>query len=183
MNVIRSLVRGSNSSILSSTFVRPTLFKQPALITPFSAYTRSLSNSLIRSEDTITEPQTKANYEAKTKANVHDLETFFKAIGRDTVEHLELFDSSLSKFLKATSKQMKEMGIETRTRRYMLRWRHKFENDLEPLREHKRGTKKNGGQRKSKAVIAKRRALERIAKKEEFAKSELDAETRGERLF
>ncbi|EGW34668.1 uncharacterized protein SPAPADRAFT_57717, partial [Spathaspora passalidarum NRRL Y-27907] len=117
MNMIRSLVRGSTSIFPS---VRQVSFQQPAIITPFSAYTRLFSNSLIHH----------APPQPKTKANVQDLETFFKAIGRNTVEHLELFDGSLPKFLKASSAEMKEMGIETRTRRYMIRWRYKFENDL-----------------------------------------------------
>ena len=78
---------------------------------------------------------------------------------------------------------MKNMGIDTRARRYLLRWRHKFLNDLEPLREHKLGKKRNGGERKAKTVIAKRQALERLEEKEKWAQEELEAEKRGERLF
>lgn len=56
-------------------------------------------------------------------------------------------------------------------------------NDLEPLREHKRGKKKNGGERKAKLVKAKRAALQRLEEKEIFQKQELEAEAKGEREF
>lgn len=78
---------------------------------------------------------------------------------------------------------MKALGIDIQTRKYMLRWINKFQNDLEPLREHKKGKKKNGGERNSKEVLAKRRALERLEERERFEKEELDAENKGERVF
>ncbi|KAJ8140597.1 hypothetical protein OY671_006223 [Metschnikowia pulcherrima] len=78
---------------------------------------------------------------------------------------------------------MKAQGIDVATRRYMLRWRHKFLNNLEPLREHKRGKKKNGGERKAKAVKAKKVALARAEEKERFIAEELEAERKGERQF
>ena len=115
--------------------------------------------------------------------NVHDLETFFKLIGRNCNEHLDSFEGNLDKFLATSSKDMKEMGIDVSTRKYMLRWKHKFVNDLEPLREHKRGKKKNGGERKARTVIAKRKALERLEAKERHASDELEAERKGERTF
>lgn len=104
-------------------------------------------------------------------------------IGRKTVDHLGLFEGDLDKFLGTNSKQMKNMGIDVSTRRYMLRWKHKFVNDLEPLREHKRGKKKNGGERKAKTVLAKRQALKKLEEKERFANEELEAEQKGERQF
>ncbi|OBA21656.1 hypothetical protein METBIDRAFT_22050, partial [Metschnikowia bicuspidata var. bicuspidata NRRL YB-4993] len=125
----------------------------------------------------------KTNTSTRTKENVHDLETFFKLIGRDTIEHLDAFDGKLNKFLRTTSKLMKTKGIDVSTRRYMLRWRHKFINNLEPLREHKKGKKKNGGERKAKAVKAKKIALERAEEKERFIAEELEAERKGERQF
>lgn len=125
----------------------------------------------------------KTNTSTRTKENVHDLETFFTLIGRNTIEHLDTFEGDLNKFLGTSSKQMKNLGIDVSTRRYMLRWINKFENDLEPLREHKRGKKKNGGERNARTVIAKRRALERIEEREKFSNLELAAEDRGEREF
>lgn len=125
----------------------------------------------------------KTNTSTRTKENVHDLETFFTLIGRNTIEHLDTFDGDLNKFLGTSSKQMKNLGIDVSTRRYMLRWINKFENNLEPLREHKRGKKKNGGERNARTVIAKRRALERIEEREKFSNLELAAEDRGEREF
>ncbi|KAM9914390.1 hypothetical protein OXX80_005499 [Metschnikowia pulcherrima] len=128
-------------------------------------------------------PAFKTNTSTHTKENVHDLETFFKLIGRDTLEHLDTFDGKLNKFLRTPSKKMKAQGIDVATRRYMLRWRHKFLNNLEPLREHKRGKKKNGGERKAKAVKAKKVALARAEEKERFIAEELEAERKGERQF
>ncbi|KAK6457516.1 IGR protein motif-domain-containing protein [Scheffersomyces xylosifermentans] len=125
----------------------------------------------------------KTNTSTRTKENVHDLETFLTLIGRNSIEHLDLFEGDLNKFLSSTSKQMKFMGIDVSTRRYLLRWKHKFVNDLEPLREHQRGKKRNGGERNAKTVLAKRKALQKLEEKEKFASEELDAESRGERLF
>lgn len=125
----------------------------------------------------------RTNTSTWTKENVNDLETFFKLIGRGCIEHLDTFENDLNKFLGTSSKEMKNMGIDATTRRYMLRWIHKFQNDLEPLREHKKGKKKNGGERKAKTVIAKRKALERLEEKQKFQENELEAEKKGERVF
>ena len=75
------------------------------------------------------------------------------------------------------------MGIDTRTRRYMLRWINKFQNDLEPLREHRRGQKRNGGERKARTVVAKRNALKRLEEREQYQSDEFQAEQKGERVF
>lgn len=106
------------------------------------------------------------------------METFLKLIGRNCIEHKDLFEGDLDTFLGTTSKQMKDMGIDTRTRRYMLRWKHKFVNDLEPLREHKRGKKKNGGERKEKEFLARKKALQRRTERESAA-----SDNTGERIF
>ena len=50
---------------------------------------------------------------------------------------------------------MKNMGIDTRARRYLLRWRHKFLNDLEPLREHKLGKKETVVKERLKLLLLK----------------------------
>lgn len=125
----------------------------------------------------------KINTSTRTKENVHDLETFLKLIGRNCSEHLNTFEGDLNKFLNTTSKQMKDSGIDVSTRRYMLRWIHKFQNDLEPLREHKKGKKKNGGERNATTVLAKKKALQKLEEKEQFKQDELAAEDRGERAF
>lgn len=125
----------------------------------------------------------KTNTSTRTKENVHDLTTFLTLIGRNCIEHAELFENDLGKFLGTKGKQMKSLGIDVQTRRYMLRWINKFENNLEPLREHKQGKKKNGGERKQKEILAKRRALHRIEERDRFEKQELEAENKGERVF
>lgn len=147
-----------------STYIRPRL---PSLA-------RTFSSSLVAA---------KTNTSTRNRSNVDDLETFFSLIGRNTVEHLDLFEGNLQKFLDTSSREMKTMGIDVSTRRYMLRWKHKFVNDLENLREHKKGVKRNGGERKAKTVLAKRKALERLEEKERFASEELEAERKGEREF
>ncbi|CAI5757795.1 unnamed protein product [Candida verbasci] len=116
-----------------------------------------------------------------TKENVHDLETFLTQIGRNTIEFKDNFDNDLNKFLATTSEQMKEMGIDTNQRKYLLRWKDKFINNTEPLKEHKTGKKRNGGERKAKTVKARRLALQRIEERERFAK---EAENnQQERIF
>lgn len=149
------------------------LISIPTNITPIS-YTRAFH---------ITPALLRTNHSTRTKENVHDLQTFLTLIGRNTIEHADSFENDLNKFLETSSDEMKNMGIDTRTRRYLLRWKYKFINDLEPLREHKRGKKKNGGERKAKTVIAKRKALERLEEKERAKTEEADAEAKGEREF
>lgn len=158
------------------------LFARPLIQIPKLAAPRCINITPIRpiSASAIS---FKTNTSTSTKENVHDLETFFKLIGRDCIEHLDAFESDLLKFLNTSSKEMKNMGIDVSTRRYMLRWIHKFQNDLEPLREHKRGKKKNGGERNAKTVLAKRSALKRLEEKERFESQELEAERKGEREF
>lgn len=147
----------------------PAFWRAPAL-----PVMRPFSSSMIVS---------KTNKSTRTKENVNDLETFFKCIGRNTSEHLDAFENDLKKFLETDSKEMKEMGIDVSTRRYMLRWKNKFVNNLEPLREHKKGKKKNGGERNVHTVLAKKNALKRIEEKEKFVKEELAAELTRERDF
>lgn len=153
------------------------MWPRSGTITPlrnFNMFSRSMTSSI---------PLYKTNHSTRTKENVHDLETFLKLIGRNCIEHAETFGNDLPKFLKTSSHEMKNMGIDVSTRRYMLRWIHKFENDLEPLREHKKGKKKNGGERNAKTVLAKKKALKRLEEKEKFALEELEAEKKGEREF
>ncbi|EAZ63337.2 protein involved in toxin resistance [Scheffersomyces stipitis CBS 6054] len=171
MSLFKSLVARSGSGIRAAQIAR----QNGPVISQIS---------IISSQPFSTSPVSyKTNTSTRTKENVHDLETFFRLIGRNTVEHLDLFEGDLAKFLSTSSQQMKFMGIDVSTRRYMLRWKHKFENDLEPLREHKKGKKKNGGERNAKTVLAKKNALKKLEEKEKFAAEELDAENRGERLF
>ncbi|KAK6204891.1 IGR protein motif-domain-containing protein [Scheffersomyces amazonensis] len=147
-------------------------FCKPIISTPISSLSslRSFSSSCITF---------KTNTSTRTKENVHDLETFFQLIGRNTIEHVGLFENDLQKFLTSSSIEMKNLGIEVSTRRYMLRWKYKFINDLEPLREHKRGKKRNGGERKAKLIVAKRNAEKRHEEREKRK----EADRNEERVF
>ncbi|CAK7901574.1 protein Fyv4p, mitochondrial [[Candida] anglica] len=125
----------------------------------------------------------KTNTSTRTKENVHDLETFLTLIGRNCVEHVELFDNDLQKFLGTKSAEMKKLGLDIQTRKYMLRWINKFVNDLEPLREHVKGKKKNGGERKAREVLAKRNAAKRSEEAQKYKEEQLELEKSGERVF
>jgi hypothetical protein len=80
---------------------------------------------------------------------VPDVESFLKKIGRNTLEYVEHFES-WNKLMTITTEEMKEKGIETRQRRYILACREKFRRGEEP-KEIKRGKKKWGGERRRKA--------------------------------
>jgi hypothetical protein len=94
---------------------------------------------------------------------VPDVTTFLTRIGRNCAAHAAKFGAWGALF-DASSAQLKELGIEpARTRRYILRWRESYrraDGNL-ALVEHKRGVKKDGGERRRKEVRAKRFAEER----------------------
>lgn len=84
--------------------------------------------------------------------DVPNVETFLTKIGRNAVEHAENFESWEHLFT-LSSADLKEKGIDTRLRRYILAWREKFRKG-EELREFKRGVKKHGGERKRRLVMS-----------------------------
>jgi len=96
-------------------------------------------------------------------ATVPDVATFLMRIGRNCAAHAPKFRTWGTLF-DTSSAQLKELGIEpARTRRYILHWREAYrraDGDL-ALVEHKRGVKKDGGERRRKEVRAKRFAEER----------------------
>lgn len=83
---------------------------------------------------------------------VPDVQAFLSKIGRNTAEYAENFESWES-FMTMTSQQMKDKGIDTRQRRYILAWREKFCRG-EELKEIKQGKKSWGGERRRKAIRA-----------------------------
>lgn len=125
----------------------------------------------------------KVNKSERNKYNVHDLETFLTLIGRNLIEYLDVFNGDLQKFIDTKSREMRALGVPISARRYLIRWKLKFITNSEPLREHQKGYKKNGGERKAKTVIAKKKALKKLEEKERFANEELEAEQKGERQF
>jgi hypothetical protein len=96
-------------------------------------------------------------------AAVPDVATFLTRIGRNCAAHAAKFGAWGTLF-DASSAQLKVLGVEpARTRRYILRWRESYrraDGNL-ALAEHKRGVKKDGGERRRKEVRAKRFAEER----------------------
>lgn len=92
----------------------------------------------------------------KERADVPDVKAFLERIGRDSIEHLEAFENDWSTFWNTDSKQMKEKGLDASARRYILSWREKYMKG-QPLETIKQGVKKNGGERKQRAVLAQKR--------------------------
>lgn len=88
-----------------------------------------------------------------TSQEVPDVEAFLTKIGRNMVEHVDQFES-WENLMTMTSYEMKNKGIDTRQRRYLLLWREKYRRG-EPLTEHVRGKKRWGGERKRTEVRAK----------------------------
>lgn len=74
---------------------------------------------------------------------------FLKQIGRSTSQYATKFES-LDSLVNSTGSQLKNLGIETRQRKYLLSQREKFKQELE-LRRTTRGRKIRGGERKRKA--------------------------------
>ncbi|ODQ67304.1 hypothetical protein NADFUDRAFT_40470 [Nadsonia fulvescens var. elongata DSM 6958] len=77
-----------------------------------------------------------------------DFETFLRKIGRDAHDTADTFES-WDHFMTITSAEMKEKGIDTRLRRYIIDNRFKFSQGETP-KEIKRGKKSWGGERKRK---------------------------------
>ncbi|CAZ86200.1 unnamed protein product [Tuber melanosporum] len=117
----------------------------------FFAFTRRLHESLPRPP---IPPVTK---------RTPDVTTFLKQIGRNTIQHAPKFET-WEQFFSLTSKQLRNLGVEPpRDRRYILHWRERYRvlNGDVVLKEHKRGVKVDGGERRRASVLAKRRAEER----------------------
>ncbi|RPA95721.1 hypothetical protein L873DRAFT_1829734 [Choiromyces venosus 120613-1] len=92
-----------------------------------------------------------------------DVAAFLTQIGRNTVQHAPKFET-WEQFFSLTSKQLRDLGVEPpRDRRYILHWRERYRvlNGNVLLKEHKRGVKVDGGERRRASVLAKRRAEER----------------------
>ncbi|ODQ81413.1 hypothetical protein BABINDRAFT_159711 [Babjeviella inositovora NRRL Y-12698] len=79
------------------------------------------------------------------KQEFRTFKDFCAAIGRDAAEHAEAF-GDFQEFLKASSEELKQKGIDTRLRRYMLSMRH---NHLQGkhVQEVKQSKKWHGGER------------------------------------
>lgn len=81
------------------------------------------------------------------------MQTFLTKIGRNMTEYADQFETWES-LMTMSSYELKNKGIDTRPRRYLLQWREKFRRG-EPLTEHVRGKKRWGGERKRTEVRAK----------------------------
>ncbi|KAF3906438.1 hypothetical protein ABW20_dc0105616 [Dactylellina cionopaga] len=105
-----------------------------------------------------------------------DVNTFLAKIGRKMIQHETKF-TDWDHFMTRTPEQLREMGIEpARDRRYLIDWRERYRNGIEPT-EFKRGRKVDGGERRRKMV----RALKRIAERQEQRKKEEQAALMGGR--
>ncbi|EPS42711.1 hypothetical protein H072_3300 [Dactylellina haptotyla CBS 200.50] len=105
-----------------------------------------------------------------------DVNTFLTKIGRNMIQHESKF-TDWDHFMGTTPQQLRDMGIEpARDRRYLIDWRERYRNGIEPT-EYKRGVKVDGGERRKKMV----RALRRIAERREQRKKEEAAMIMGNR--
>lgn len=86
-------------------------------------------------------------------AEIPDVATFLKKIGRGCEEQAENF-ASWEEFMKADGYVMKGKGIDVRTRRYILNWKEKFAKGETELCTINRGKKSWGGERRRKATKA-----------------------------
>ncbi|ODV62328.1 mitochondrial 37S ribosomal protein mS41 ASCRUDRAFT_74734 [Ascoidea rubescens DSM 1968] len=84
----------------------------------------------------------------KPTKEIPDVKTFLEKIGRNTVENEEAFES-WNEFFRMSAEEMKEKGVETDIRRYIINWRYKFisSKGKVKLANLKLGKKKNGGER------------------------------------
>ncbi|KAF3090861.1 hypothetical protein TWF225_008663 [Orbilia oligospora] len=99
-----------------------------------------------------------------------DVKTFLTKIGRNMIQHESKF-TDWKQLMGTTTQQLRVMGIEpARDRRYLIDWRERYRNGIEPT-EYKRGRKIDGGERRRKMV----RALRRIAERQEQRKKEEQA--------
>lgn len=97
----------------------------------------------------------------KPTKEIPDVDTFLKKIGRECSEHSEIFKNDWAKFFTMGSKQMKEEGIDTAVRRYILDWQEGFRQG-QPLYEVKTLVKKHGGERRRKIYAADKKVKEKI---------------------
>lgn len=88
----------------------------------------------------------------KPTAAVPDVETFLKKIGRNMEQYKEHFET-WDDFAGVSAAKLKDLGLETRDRRYLLQWFDRFSRGVE-LAEYKRGVKKWGGERNQRAQRA-----------------------------
>jgi len=80
---------------------------------------------------------------------VPDAAAFLARIGRGMDQHAEHFETWES-LMNAKGSVLKNKGIDTRDRRYILSWVEKYKQSIDPV-ELKRGTKKWGGARNRRA--------------------------------
>ncbi|CUS12945.1 unnamed protein product [Tuber aestivum] len=95
-----------------------------------------------------------------TTSRTPDVPAFLRQIGRNTIQHAPKFET-WEQFFSLTSGQLRNLGVEPpRDRRYILHWRERYRvlNGDVVLKEHKRGVKVDGGERRRASVLAKRRA-------------------------
>lgn len=129
----------------------------------------SSSGSKAVEEKAASEIQKKKAHKAKRVLNipksskeVPDVNTFLKKIGRGATENAETFENDWKKFFTMNSRKMKEEGIDTKLRRYILDWREKYAQGI-PLDEIKLPVKKHGGERRKRIYAAEKKVKERIA--------------------
>ncbi|ANB13375.1 Fyv4p [Sugiyamaella lignohabitans] len=137
--------------MLSRTLFRTNLTHLTASRAIFPTAVRSLSTTPAFQTKFI-DPLPKDFVPSPTE-QVPDVQTFLTKIGRNCSEYADKFES-WEHFMSVTTHELKEKGVDSRPRRYILAWREKFKRG-EELTEIKRGKKRWGGERKRDEVRAK----------------------------
>lgn len=93
----------------------------------------------------------------KATTAIPDAAAFLNRIGRSAPEFVEAFPTWESLFT-TNSPKMKELGVDPQSRKYILHQVERFRKGLD-IAEVKKGVKKNGGERKAKLELGKKRVL------------------------
>lgn len=88
----------------------------------------------------------------RPNAEVPDVEAFLNKIGRNMAQYKEHFET-WEQLVGSSSAELKEKGIETRDRRYLLGWLDRYSRGVSPT-YYPRGKKPWGGERKIRASRA-----------------------------
>lgn len=92
---------------------------------------------------------------------IPDVDTFLAKIGRQAAEHSAVFENDWNKFFTMSSDAMKEAGVDTKSRKYIMDWQERFRVGR-PLQDFKLHPKTHGGERKAKTYAIERNAKDRI---------------------
>ncbi|KAI8971719.1 IGR protein motif-domain-containing protein [Mycotypha africana] len=66
------------------------------------------------------------------RGNVQDVNAFLKAIGRNTEQYAEKFETWDKLFTTSSGVMKHDLGIDTKSRKYILNWVEKYRQGIQP---------------------------------------------------